>query len=49
MSILLIVLLVTAFLSFLAATVGAQFPRINLTAFGLALWVLEVILTRLPR
>jgi hypothetical protein len=39
-----LLLLVTAFILFVLAAVGAPLGRINLVAAGLALWVLSAIL-----
>lgn len=39
-----LVLLLLAFICFALAAVGVVAPRVNLTAAGLALWLLSVIL-----
>lgn len=36
-------LLILAFVCFIAAALGASVPRVNLTALGLALWVLTAL------
>jgi len=41
-----LILLVLAFICFILAAAQAPIPRANLTALGLALWVLCELLTR---
>lgn len=40
-----LILLVAAFICFALVVVGVSSPRVNLTALGLALWVLSILLT----
>jgi len=42
-----LILLVLAFICFILAAAQAPIPRANLTALGLALWVLTELLTHL--
>ena len=37
------ILLIAAFVCFVAAALGASVPRLNLLALGLALWVLTAL------
>jgi hypothetical protein len=39
-----LVLLIVAFVCFLAAALGVQSPRVNLIAAGLALWVASIVI-----
>jgi len=39
------VLLVLAFIAFVAAAVGWRYRKVNLIAVGLALWMLSLIIT----
>jgi len=41
-----IVLLVLALICFILAAVGVSFPRVNLTALGLAFFVASILVTR---
>ncbi len=39
-----LILLLLAFIAFVLATIGVPVPRVNLTALGLALWVLSLLI-----
>lgn len=39
-----VILLIIAFICFILATIPVPVPRVNLTAMGLAFWVLAVLL-----
>lgn len=47
MNVVIFLLLLVAFICFIATALGANVTRINLLALGLALWVLAVLLPSL--
>jgi hypothetical protein len=48
MELLIIILLIVALACFIAAAFGAVVARVNLVAFGLACWVLTVLIDKWP-
>ena len=48
MTLLIVILLIVALACFIAAALGAAVQRLNLVAFGLACWVLTVLIKAWP-